>query len=103
MPQREADVVEPFEQAILAEGIDLEFRREVCVVSHCLLFKDDTCSCVRRIFLRAFQQRVDLFFRETNEHDAVLASIRKEDVCERRCDDAAETVVRERPRRMLAR
>src|SRR5580658_1782811 len=101
VPQREADIVEPFEQAELAEGIDLKLCFESATVRHGLRFERNR-ELIAGNLLCVLKQRFDLRVAEPRENDAVLAGIREKDVGECRRDDHTEAVVRERPCGMLA-
>src|SRR5690606_6611408 len=48
------------------------------------------------------EQVVDLFFAQLDRQNAVLEAVVVENIGERRCDDAAEAVVQNRPWRVLA-
>ena len=96
MAQGEADVVEAFEQAELAEGIDLEGCAEAAAVGHRLRFERDGELIVGNR-LRVVEQFGHLLFAQPRQHDAVLAGVGKEDVGEGRRDHGAEAEVGERP------
>src|SRR6185437_7227688 len=100
--QRQADVVEALEQAIAAEWIDGETRREPLVVAHRVFFERDGQLVV--VALRcAVEQRLHLLLGQRDEQNAVLAGVRVEDVGEGWRDDAAEAVIGQRPRSVFSR
>src|SRR4051812_41384655 len=79
--ESEADVVEAFEEAELAEGIDFEGGLETAVIGYGLILKRDG-EFVAGDRLCVAEQRVDFGFAEANEDDAVLTSIGEEYVGE---------------------
>ncbi len=100
--QGQADVVESFEQAVAAEGIDGESCREaVIVVDQVILERDVQVVVVDG--RGALKQKLDLIVGQCYQQDAVLAGVRMKDVGEAGCDDDAEAVVVERPRSMFTR
>ena len=101
MPQREANVVETFEQAELAKGIDLEFCGESAAIGDGLRFERDG-QLIARNLLRVLEQSFDLLLRKAGKNDAIFARVGKEDVGKCRSDDHAKAVVGERPCGVLA-
>src|SRR5689334_5212215 len=100
--QREADLVETVQQAVLAEIVDVEaeFLRAVAGRYRLRLEIDDQTESGES---RVVEQPVDLVLAQHHGQQAVLEAIGEEDVGERRRDHAAEAVVAQRPGRVLAR
>src|SRR5579875_3697802 len=92
MAQSQPDVVEPFEQAVLAEGIDLERSAEAAAVGHLLLLERDG-EPIAGNRLRILEQLFNVALAQPHQHDAVLAGVREEDIGEARRNDHAESVV----------
>src|SRR5688572_6789023 len=101
--QREADLVQPVQQAILAEGVDVEAhflgavnrRHRLPVQIHSQLKSGKGGAIVEQ----------PIHFRLAQHHgqEAVLERVGEEDVGERGRDHAAKAVVHQRPGRVLAR
>ena len=70
MAQGEPDIVEPFEEAELAEGIDFEFCREALSVGDSLIGQGHG-ELVSGNRLRLAYQFTDLFFAERDQQDSV--------------------------------
>src|SRR5262249_13724116 len=101
--QREADLVQAVQDAMLAERIDLEAEALRTVGGRDgLLFQinNQLKTGERRCLV---EQLVDLGFAQRDRQEAVLERVVLEDLAERRRDHRAEAVVAQRPRRMLAR
>src|SRR6185503_5745043 len=103
MAQREADLVEPVEQAVLAERSDVEAEALRAVEGrHALpLEVDPQPEAGERN--RIVEQLVDFGFRQRDRQEAVLQRVVLEDLAERGRDHGAEAVIAQRPRRVLAR
>src|SRR5918999_1460126 len=101
--QGEADLVEPVQEAVLAERVDREVHDQRAVGrGHGLLFEVDDQSKARKG--RAFvEQPIDLGLAEHDRQQAVLEAVDEEDVGERGRDQTMEAVVAQRPGRVLAR
>src|SRR5205823_12844832 len=101
--QREADLVEAVQQAMLAERIDLEAHAERLVgARHRLPLEiDHQPEAGKSVAL--VEQAIDLRLRKDDREEAILERVGEEDVGERGRDHAAKAVLHQRPRRMLAR
>src|SRR5687768_11187115 len=101
--QREADLVEPVQQAVLAKGIDLKTERFV-IVCRCngLLLQVDDQAKARKCGALV-EQAVDLGLAQHHRQEAVLERVGEEDVGIRGRDHAAEAVFQQCPGRVLAR
>src|SRR4030095_7748829 len=99
--QSQADVVETVEEAVLAEGIELEFYAATVGAADLLLLKIDGDDGVGAA-LGVVHQLVDLALRQLDRQDAVLEAVVVEDVGEAGRDDAADAENEQRPRRMAA-
>ena len=102
LDQGQADVVEPFDEALLAEGIDLELDDPAVGTADFLRRKIDGD---RRIgaALGVVVQLGEILARDLDWQDAVLEAIVIEDIGEVGRDNAADTEVEQRPGRMLPR
>src|SRR5690606_20620472 len=100
--QGQADVVQAVEQAVLAEGVDLEGMLHAVGPGHRLRGEVDRqrIALVRRA-LR--EQRIDLVVGQHDRQQSVLEAVVVEDVGEAGRDDGAEAVFLQRPRRMFTR
>src|SRR5690349_9044088 len=103
VPQRQADLVQPVEQAMLAEWLDIEGER-MRAVGGCdrLPLEIDGQRKAGR-GEAGMEQAVHVALGEHDRQQAVLEAIVEEDVGERRRDERAKAIVGERPRRVLAR
>ncbi len=101
LAQGEADVIEAIQQAVFAEGVDIEVCVEAQVVDDGLSFKVDG-DFVIGVFGAAVEQGCDFFVGKGGEDEAILAGVREEDVGEAGCDDGAEAILMESPGCMLA-
>src|SRR5262245_3687583 len=101
--QREPDLVEPVEQAVLAEWVDVETEalRAIDGRDRLLLQINHQSKTGKR--RSVVEELVDLGLRQGDRQEAVLQRVVLEDLPERRCDYGAEAVVAQRPRRVLAR
>src|SRR5262245_24205660 len=101
--QREPDLVEPVEQAVLAELVDVETEalRAIDGRDRLLLQINHQSKTGKR--RSVVEELVDLGLRQGDRQEAVLQRVVLEDLPERRCDYGAEAVVAQRPRRVLAR
>jgi glycosyltransferase involved in cell wall biosynthesis len=100
--QRQADVVEPFHQAALAEGIDVKMDDAAVGPSDLLSGKVDGDGGVRPA-RSIVDELVDFGLRQGDRQDAVLEAVVVEDVGEGRRDDAPDAEIEQRPRGVLAR
>src|SRR5689334_7878135 len=95
------DVVEAVQQAMLAEGVDVEMDGAAVGTLDLLLLEidlDDRVGAAARIV----HQLGDDVLRYLDRQDAVLEAVVVEDVGEILGDDAADAEVEQRPGRMLA-
>mmetsp|Transcript_10245 Transcript_10245/g.23706 ORF Transcript_10245/g.23706 Transcript_10245/m.23706 type:complete len:209 (+) Transcript_10245:379-1005(+) len=97
---READVVEAVQQAVLAEGVDLERVARATLADDLLRLEVDLDLLQR---LRVAQQLHDLLAPQRHRQHAVLHAVGVEDVGERGGDDRADAHPGDRPRRVLSR
>ena len=81
MAEGEADVVEAVQQAVLAEGVDVEVGVEALVVGDGLGFEVDG-DLVRGVRGGAGDECLHVLFGEADEDDAVVAGVGVEDVGE---------------------
>ena len=96
-----ADVVEAVEEAVFAEGIDVEVACVALVVGDGLGFEVDG-DLVGWIFGAAVGEEVDVFFGEADEDRCRFCRRSKEDVGEGGGDDGEEAEVGEGPGGVLA-
>src|SRR5689334_11929909 len=101
--QRQADLVQAVQDAVLAERIDVEAEALRAIGGrHRLRFQiDDQLEAGKRC--RFVEQLVDLGFAQRDRQEAVLERVVGEDLAEGRRDYRAEAVVAQRPGRVLAR
>ena len=92
----------PFEQAVLAEGVDVE-RDHAAVGAADLLRREVDGQRGVGAAPRVVHQLVEVLLRDHDRQDAVLEAVVVEDVGEAGGDDAANAEVEQRPRRVLAR
>src|SRR5690606_22978727 len=100
--ERQADVVQPFEQALLAERVDVEPQRRAVRGGDGLGGEVDRQPVAGRRFGLA-EQPVDRVLPEHDQEQPVLEAVVVEDVGEARPDDGADAVVEQRPGSVLAR
>src|SRR4029078_9165810 len=98
----ETDVVEPVQQAMLAEWIDVELDAAAVGTANLLRLEIDRERGVGAA-LGIVQQLLEIIRRDADRQDAVLEAVVVEDVGEARRDDAADAEIEQRPRRMLTR
>src|SRR5258706_1875416 len=103
MLQRDSDLVQTVQQAVLAKGVHLEAEHVTAIgIGHRLRAKiDDQGESRERRDAREYP--VHLGFRQHSRQQAVLETVVVEDVGVTRRDQRAETIVVERPGRVLAR
>src|ERR1700752_3381838 len=101
--EREGDLVDPVQQAMLAERFDLE-AKDVRAVErgNALLLEIDGEPESRKGF-GLVEELVDLMRRQDDGEQTVLEAVVEEDVAERGRNERAKPVVEQRPRRVLAR
>ena len=97
----EADVVEAVEQAVFAEGIDVEVGVEAVRVGDGLVGEVDG-DLVLRVGGGSGEKGLGFLFGEAGEDDTVLAGVGEEDIGEAGRDDGAEAVLVEGPGGVLA-
>src|SRR5579883_3264424 len=98
----QADIVEAFEQAVLAERIDVEAHDAAVRAANLLLLEIDRQRRVGAA-LGVVEQLCQIFGRDFDRQNAVLEAIVVKDVGEIGRDHAAYAEIEERPRRVLAR
>src|SRR5579862_4648528 len=103
MGQRQSDVVETIEKAVLAKRVDVELERRAGVDRRHRLSLEIDGKPEAGERSRFMEQAVHFAGLEHDRQQAVLEAVVEEDVRVRRRDDGAEAVVAESPRRMLAR
>src|SRR3954463_3900793 len=99
--QREADLVEAVEQAMLAGGVDVEMERAAVGAVDLLALEVDGQRGVRPA-LGVVEQLLQVFGRDRDRQDAVLEAVVVKNVGERGRDHAADAEVEQGPRRVLA-
>src|SRR5882757_3270870 len=95
------DIVEAVQQAVLAEGVDLEMHRAAVGTLDLLLLEvdlDDGIGAAARIV----HQLGDDLLRHPDRQDAVLEAVVVEDVGEILGDDATDAEIEQRPGSVLA-
>src|SRR5216683_784069 len=100
--QGEPDIVEAVQQAVLAEGVDVEFDDAAIGPGDRLAGEIDGEPGVGAL-LGVVHQRVYDLLRQLARQDAVLEAVVVEDVGEARRDDAAYAEIQQRQGRDLAR
>src|SRR5258706_3825150 len=100
--QRQADLVEAVQQAVLAELVDLETELLRAVGGgDALRFQvDDQAESRKR---RVVEEIVDLVLAQHHGQQAVLEAVDEEDVAVRRSNERPEAVIAQRPRRVRTR
>ena len=98
---RQADIIEAVEQAVLFEGVDFEGDLSAIRAFDRLRLKINREGRVRAA-LGIFHQLVDLLLGQGDGQDAVLETVVIENVGKAGRDDAADTEIKDRPRRVLA-
>src|SRR2546430_2752097 len=101
--ERERDVVESVQQAVLAKSVDVEPEYRAAVGGRDSLPFEGDGELESRKRCGVVKQALDIGLRQHDRQHAVLQAIIEKDVGERRSDDGAESVVAERPGRVLAR
>src|SRR5260221_556323 len=99
--QRQTDIVEAVEQAVLAERVDVEFDATAIRAGDLLLVEIDGDDGIGAA-LGVVHQLVDIRLLQRDRQDAVLEAVVVEDVGEARRDDAGDAEIEERPGRVLA-
>ena len=94
-----SDVVEPVQQAVALERVEVERDLAARRVDDQLPLEVDLGE---RAAADRVDQRADLGGREDDRDEADLEAVHREDVAERGCDHDLEAVVLQRPGRMLA-
>ena len=99
--QSQANVIETVEQAVTAEVIDLEAEGLAAGRNDLTLFQID-CDLVAFRREAFAEELIDLRFLKNHRQHAVLEAVVEENVGLARRDHGTETVLIQRPRRMLA-
>src|SRR5581483_304632 len=97
----EADILEPVQQAMLAESVDLELHAAAIGAGDLLLLevdREDRVGAARSVV----HQLVENVLGDLDRQNAVLEAVVVEDVGEAGGDDAADAEIQERPGRVLA-
>src|SRR3989338_9237551 len=102
MLQGQADVVQSIQQTMLAKGVHLKIIRRAVRRSDGLPLQIDL-QFVANIGFHCLEQRIHLLRSQADRQQAVLEAVVEKNVGETRRDDGAETVIFQRPRRVLAR
>src|ERR1700682_5547544 len=100
--QRKRNVVEAVQQAVLAELVDVEREHGAAVGRRDGLPLEIDGELESRKRGGVVKQALDLGLRQHDRQKAVLEAVIEKDIGERRRDDGAESVISERPRRVLA-
>ncbi len=95
------NIIQPFEQAVAEEIVNLEVSRKFLPVGHLLTFEVNGQLIIFKVS-GPIKQLPNFFFPEYNREQAVLDAVVGEDVGKGRCDYRAETEIRQRPHGMLA-
>src|SRR5678815_4480014 len=103
VPQRQADLVEPVQQAVLAKRVDVEMKALRVVEGRDALPLEVDAQPEAGERSRLVEQLVDLGLGQGHGQEAVLQGVVLEDLAERGRDHRLEAVVAQRPGRMLAR
>src|SRR6188474_681067 len=99
--ERQTDVVQAVEQAVLAERLDLERIVETVAVRDRLVFEVDG-QPEAGLAVGPVCDRLALFFWQADQEQAVLRRVVEEDIAERRRNNRPEAGLLKRPRRVLA-
>src|SRR5712691_1614668 len=102
MLQRESDVVQPVQQAMADEVVDVELRPESLVVPHLALLEINRELVVINL-LRSLHEFRNLSLAQPDRKETILGAVVGENVGERRRDHRPEAEVAERPHRMFTR
>src|SRR5690606_15768164 len=100
LEQCQADLVEPLEQALFSEGVDLEAIHLDVRLAHRLLGQVDAQPVARR-GVHLGEQAVDGRLVEHDRQQTVLEAVAIEDLGEARRDDRSDAPVGQRPGRVL--
>ena len=99
--ERERDVIEPFEQTVPREFVDLKTAAESQIILYSQLFKIDG-ELVIRDFRSPACDLGSFSLTQGNRKQAIFGAVGGEDIRERGRNDGAEAKIRERPNRMFA-
>src|SRR3989344_1148451 len=100
--QRQPDIVEAVQQAVLAKRVDLKLAHGARWRRHRLRAKVHGQPVTRRRF-RLAKQAIHRVALQHDRQQAILEAVVVEDIGVARCDDNPEPVIHERPRGMFAR
>ncbi len=100
MLQGEANIIESFQEAIALKIINLECCDKALPVTDGLVPEINRRLVIIDLFRTTHQLRHTSLV-ESDRQEAVLQAIVCEDVCERRRDDRAKTIIGERPGRVF--
>src|SRR5262245_57300407 len=100
--QGEADLIEPLQQALLAERVNVEMKAGARRGSH-RLRRQINGEPVAGPGFHFFEQLGNFFGLQHDREHTVLEAVVKKDVGKARGDEAAESVIEQRPGRVLTR
>src|SRR6185503_2486999 len=98
--ESQTNVVQTLEKTFATKRIDLEAEPQTIIIRDPLPLEIHSHFITRRC-RRPHKDFVDLFLRKHNRQHSVFEAVVVEDIGERRRDDRAEPVIKQRPRRML--
>src|SRR5579872_6442737 len=102
MLQGQADVIEPFEQALTDKCIDWEWCGKFPAITYPACFKIHS-DFVSFDLIAARYKSFHLVFGQLRQHQPILLAVGSKDIGERWCDDGAKAVIHQSPGGMLAR
>src|SRR3990167_9355669 len=98
--QRQTDIVQTVEQAMLTEGVNFKAQHLAIRTGNGLGLQIDL-QLITRCHFHLLEQLIHFSVAQDDRQQAVLEAVVEEDVGVARRDDAAETVFLQRPRRMF--
>src|ERR1700688_2541600 len=101
MLEREANFVQPLQQNMLAEFIDLKVIAETSRVGDRLRRQIDSQG-ITLLILRAPEKFIDLRFRKSHRKNSVHETVAVENIGIARRDQNSKAIVGDRPRGVLA-
>src|ERR1700756_509180 len=96
------DVVQPFQQTMAGEGIDLEGGGQPLFTLNSLLLEINR-ELVPVLLLRPFHNLAHFFFRQYHSEKTILQAVIGKNIGKRGRDHRSETEIGQRPYRVLAR